>query len=75
LEQGAWTGPVPSGYGLHLVFIDAFEPAREPELSEVRDRVRNEWFAQRRSMATDALYEQLSQKYAIEIEPLGEAGQ
>jgi hypothetical protein len=75
LEQGEWTGPVESGYGLHLVIIDAFTPARGPELDEVRDRVKNEWLEQRRRGATDELYDRLAQKYEIDIEALagGEA--
>ena len=70
LEQGAWTGPVESGYGLHLVIIDAFTPARDPELDEVRDRVKNEWLEKRRRNATDELYDRLAEKYEIDIEAL-----
>ena len=69
LEEGVWSGPVESGFGYHLVMIDAFVPGRMPELDEVRERVKTEWFAQQRLQATEQLYEQLAQKYSIEIEP------
>jgi len=72
VERGAWTGPVESGFGLHLVFVDDFVPARTPGLDEVRQRVRTEWFAERRQAATDQLYERLAEKYSIEVEPLME---
>ena len=70
LEQGAWSGPVSSAYGLHLVSIDRLEPARDPSLEEVRDSVKVEWLEQRRRQATDELYDRMAQKYSIEIESL-----
>ncbi len=70
VQTGAWTGPVQSAYGMHLVFVDNLIPARNPELSEVRERVRNEWFATRRQQATDELYEKIAEKYSIMIENL-----
>jgi len=70
LEQGEWIGPILSGYGLHLVRIDAYVPARDPELIEVRDKVKIEWLEQRRRNATDELYKRLAEKYSIDIESL-----
>ena len=72
LEQGEWTGPVRSGYGLHLVIIEKFTPARDPELDEVRERVKIEWLEQRRRSTTDELYDRLAENYEIEIESLVE---
>jgi len=72
LERGEWTGPVRSGYGLHLVKIDNFIPARDPELIEVREKVKLEWLEKRRRNATDELYQRLAEQYSIEIESLVE---
>lgn len=72
-DQGEWTGPVESGYGLHLVYIDGFKAERDPELDEVRDRVKNDWLEQRRRGATDELYDRLAENYEIEIESLAGA--
>ena len=69
LETGRWTGPVQSGYGLHLVRIDERTPGRMPELAEVRDVVEREWFAARRAEAKSALYERLRERYTITVEP------
>jgi len=73
IKPGDWTGPVESAYGLHLVIIDRFTPARDAKLDEVRNRVQTEWLDLRRRTATDALYARLSAKYSIEIEPLTES--
>lgn len=65
---GAWSGPIESGYGLHLVRVDSLTATRAPELAEVRDKVRDEWLAQQRRMANDALYGELRKRYEIVIE-------
>jgi len=73
IETGRWAGPVESGFGLHLVFIERREAGRMPELPEVREVVQREWLSQRRRLAVDALYERLAENYSIEIEPLVDA--
>lgn len=70
LETGHWTGPVESGFGLHLVFIEAREAGRLPDLAEVREAVQREWLSKRRRTAVDGLYERLAENYTIEIESL-----
>ncbi|NNJ65193.1 MAG: peptidyl-prolyl cis-trans isomerase [Xanthomonadales bacterium] len=70
IEPGRWSGPVESGFGLHLVFIEDRVAGRAPALDEVRDAVQREWLSQRRREAVDGLYERLARNYAIEIESL-----
>lgn len=70
LQPGRWSGPVESGFGLHLVFIESREAGRTPELAEVRDAVQREWLSRQRREAIDGLYRKLAEKYTIEIEPL-----
>ena len=67
LPVGSWQGPVPSRYGLHLVFVQAHIPGRIAALAEVRTEVRarvrhklaDEWLAAR--------MEQLRAEYQIEL--------
>jgi PPIC-type PPIASE domain len=65
---GVWVGPVRSGYGWHLVRIDARTPGRTPELADVREAVARDWEAQRRAAALDADYERMKGGYRIQIE-------
>jgi hypothetical protein len=65
---GAWFGPVESGYGLHLVRIDARTPGGLPELADVREAVARDFEAQRRQARLDARYEEIKRGYRIEIE-------
>jgi hypothetical protein len=70
IEVGRWSGPVESGFGLHLVFIEDRVDAREPALEDVEDAVQRDWLSQRRREAVDGLYERLAENYSIEIESL-----
>ena len=38
LKPGSWQGPVESGYGWHLVFVDSVIPGRIPAFEEVEAR-------------------------------------
>jgi hypothetical protein len=65
---GHWFGPVKSGYGWHVVRVDARTPGRLPELAEVRDAVARDWEGARRRAALDAQYERWKSRYRIRIE-------
>ncbi|MBT8069961.1 MAG: peptidyl-prolyl cis-trans isomerase [Gammaproteobacteria bacterium] len=71
LPVGTWTGPVESGYGLHLVRVDARTDAVVPTLGQVRDKVRNEWLADQRRKTNDLLYSELRKRYEVIIEGAG----
>ena len=70
IEIDRWAGPIESGFGLHLVFIEERVEGRSPQLDEVRDAVQREWLSQRRREAVDGLYDRLAENYTIEIESL-----
>jgi hypothetical protein len=68
LESGAWSGPITSGFGQHLVRINRKEPARQQTLEEARKTVANDWRAERRTASLDAVFQDLRAGYEIEIE-------
>ena len=67
-EPGKWAGPVRSGYGLHLVFVESMEAGRVPELDEVRAAVERDLRSARREEASAAFYEALRERYEIVID-------
>jgi PPIC-type PPIASE domain len=74
LPVGRWSGPVESGYGLHLVLVRERIPARLPDLAEVRDAVANEWRSVRQEEANRAFYERLRAGYEVTVERPASAG-
>ena len=68
LEPGEWSAPVPSGYGLHLVYVDERTEGRLPPLEEIRSELEREWFARTRSRAKEEFFQKLRARYEIRIE-------
>ena len=64
-KTGAWWGPIASAYGYHLVLVTGMEPARLPDLGEIRGVVEREWYARRRQVVLDAKYAQLRARYVV----------
>ena len=50
---GAWSGPVSSSYGVHLVLVHEREAPRALAFDEVRDAVRHAVLAERRRAALE----------------------
>ncbi|MFM8442848.1 MAG: peptidyl-prolyl cis-trans isomerase, partial [Methylococcus sp.] len=65
---GQWVGPIESGYGLHLVRIDAVQPGGMPSLDEARPLVEREWLNRKRQDLSKAFYEKLRSKYAVKVQ-------
>lgn len=68
LPEGEWSGPVQSGFGLHLVFLEGRTPGQVPGLAAARDAVVREWSEAHRKKMRAAIYAELSQKYVITVE-------
>lgn len=68
LPEGAWSAPVTSSYGLHLVQITAREPAHAPKLSEVRDQLARDLGAELRAQARRRALDELRTGYEVRIE-------
>jgi hypothetical protein len=67
-ELGRWIGPVPSAYGVHLVWIDGREPGTAPPFEAVRDRVRERWQNEQRARRIERLIRDLKARIPLEIE-------
>lgn len=67
LATGSWQGPIRSGYGLHLVFLETRVGGRMPRLEEVRKAVARDWEADRRRRSVDAHYRDLRRNYEVEV--------
>jgi hypothetical protein len=66
MPDGLWTGPVPSGYGQHLVRVDAREAGTLPPLDAIRDEVERAWRADRAAEARDARLDELRDIYTVD---------
>jgi hypothetical protein len=65
LNPGSWQGPIESGYGWHLVFVDSLTPARVAEFEEVETDVRTQWVSAQREEIKRRMYEEMKSRYEI----------
>ncbi len=64
---GQWSGPVTSGYGVHLVRVDQKTSASTPPLDEIRDEVLRDWKAAKALELQEQWYGRLKQQYTVEV--------
>jgi hypothetical protein len=69
LEPGAWNGPIPSGYGVHLVKVTRIEPGRLPDFEDVRDDVLTSWRDMQYRESKAQYLASLREKYGVTIAP------
>jgi peptidyl-prolyl cis-trans isomerase C len=72
LKPGSWQGPVESGYGWHLVFVDSSTPGRIPAFEEVEADVKAAWLADQHEQAWRKAYEAMRAKYTVFLPALAE---
>jgi len=65
---GRWQGPIQSGYGAHLVRVEAVLPADVPPLAEIRELVRHAWMNAARQETMAKLYDGLLARYGVTVE-------
>jgi parvulin-like peptidyl-prolyl isomerase len=65
LPVGSWQGPVESGFGWHLVYVDTVIPGRVPDFEEVEPDVKTAWLAERKAEAWAKAYKDMREKYTV----------
>jgi len=65
LEPGYWHGPVRSGYGWHLLWVDTIEPGGTAPFETVEEEVRAAWLQERYKEIRDRAYEDMLSRYEI----------
>jgi peptidyl-prolyl cis-trans isomerase C len=67
LPTGSWRGPVESGFGWHLVFVDTAIPGRVPDFEEIEPDVKLAWLAEQKVLAWDKAYQKMRAKYTVSL--------
>ncbi len=67
LKPGSWQGPIESGYGWHLVFVDGVIPGRIPAFEEVESDVKTAWLGEQKEEAWRKAYQAMRAKYTVSL--------
>ena len=73
-KVGAWTGPIASSFGLHVVYVFERQEARVPTLGEVRDAVIREWSNDKRKEFENDRLAALLKRYEVTVETVPAEG-
>ncbi len=65
LPTGSWQGPIESGFGWHLVFVDTAIPGRVPDFEEVQPEVKTAWLSEQKALAWGKAYQDMRAKYTV----------
>lgn len=65
LPAGSWQGPIESGYGWHLIFVDSVIAGRVPAFEEVESDVKTAWLGEQKTRAWEKAYQEMRAKYTV----------
>ena len=65
LKPGSWQGPIESGYGWHLVYVDTVIPGRIPAFEEIEPDVKTAWLGEQKATAWQKAYAEMRAKYIV----------
>ena len=65
VKPGSWQGPIESGFGWHLVYVDSFIPGRVPAFEEVEPDVKTAWLGEQKAEAWQKAYDAMRAKYTV----------
>jgi hypothetical protein len=67
LKPGSWQGPIESGFGWHLVYIDIVIAGRIPPFEELEPDVKTAWLGEQKQRAWESAYAKMRAKYTVLI--------
>jgi len=65
VKPGSWQGPIESGYGWHLVYVDTVIPGRIPAFEEIEADVKTAWLGEQKQQAVQKAYAEMRAKYTV----------
>lgn len=67
LAPGSWQGPLESGYGWHLVFVETALPGRTPAFEEVEPAAKTAWLGAQKAEAWREAYAEMRARYTVSL--------
>lgn len=65
LAHGSWQGPIESGFGWHLVYVDTLIPGRVPAFEEIEPDVKTAWLGEQKAQEWEKAYKAMRAKYTV----------
>lgn len=68
LSPGQWHGPIISGYGVHIVYVNHIKQPPEPDFGLLRERVTADWKIDKGEELNESFYQNLREQYSVVME-------
>jgi len=68
LQPGQWHGPLRSGYGIHLIWVEDIQLSPPPPLEEVTEQIAERWMAEQIDEISDRFVDELVSRYEVVVE-------
>ncbi len=65
VKPGSWQGPIESGYGWHLVYVDTVIPGRIPAFEEMEPDIKTAWLGEQKATAWQKAFAEMRAKYTV----------
>jgi hypothetical protein len=65
VKPGSWQGPIESGYGWHVVYVESFVAGRIPAFEEVESDVKTAWLDEQKRQAWRTAYQKMRANYSV----------
>ena len=65
LTPGSWQGPIESGLGWHLVWVDSMTPGRVPAFEEIEPAVKSGWIDDQRAESRRQAFDAMKARYEV----------
>ncbi len=65
LAPGSWRGPIESGFGWHVIWVESVMPARVPAFEEVEPDVKSRWIEEQRAESKRRAFEAMRARYEV----------
>jgi hypothetical protein len=71
LAPGGWRGPIESGFGWHLIWVDSIEAGRVPDYEEIQPAVRSAWLDAQRAESRRRAFDAMRARYQVVLPSVG----
>ena len=70
LRPGSWQGPIQSGYGWHLIWVNSYERGRIPSFEEVEPMPEAAWLDDRYREIKRRAFDEMRSRYTVIVPPI-----
>jgi hypothetical protein len=65
LAPGSWQGPIESGLGWHVVWVESKAPDRTPAFEEIEPDIKSEWIEEQRIESKRLVFDAMKARYEV----------